>query len=338
MNPVRKLTSRVSQLSHHLAPSSTMAPASSSSSSSSPGPAPWRADFLKNVNDMASPEFTLATLHSAPAPAPAPAVPRLRTVIFRGLWAELPVNPKNTAPLNPPVYESDLLTLTTDARMAKVPDLFGSAAAAAAGGAPRGSFSSSGGGGPVEACFWTGAKVQWRVRGEAHVLGPDVEDPDAAGAGAVREALRARMRRVPDAEAQRRRREDLPEDKAVAADDDDDDDDDWSFAREVTAHFGNLSPAMRGTFRNPEPGTSRKANPADGGHGLGHKVEDLHDEVARANFRVVVIVPTEVDETDLSDPEDPRRWLYRFVGASADARPTDDTERSNGWEKIELWP
>ncbi|KAK1580152.1 uncharacterized protein LY79DRAFT_562465 [Colletotrichum navitas] len=139
------------------------------------------------------------------------------------------------------------------------------------------------------------------------------------------------MRRVPDAEAQSRRREDLPEGKAAA-------DDDWSFAREVTAHFGNLSPAMRGTFRNPEPGTSRKANPADGDHALGHKVEDLHDEVARANFRVVVIVPTEVDETDLSDPEDPRRWLYRFVGASADARPTDGAERSNGWEKIELWP
>ncbi|KZL73994.1 Zn(II)2Cys6 transcription factor protein [Colletotrichum tofieldiae] len=198
---------------------------SSASGSASPGPAPWRASFLKNVGDMASPEFNLATLHSASAAGAVSAVPRLRTVIFRGLWASLPVNPKNTADLNPPVYESDLLTLTTDARMAK-----------------------------------------------------------------------------------------------------------------VTAHFGNLSPAMRGTFRNPEPGASRKANPADDKHKLGQKVEDLHDEVARANFRVVVIVPTEVDQTDLSDAEDPRRWLYRFVGASADGQPTDDAERSNGWEKIELWP
>ncbi|KAK2039618.1 hypothetical protein LZ31DRAFT_558641 [Colletotrichum somersetense] len=299
--------------------SASAAPPSSSSSSS--GPAPWRAAFLKNVNDMASPEFTLATLHSAPAAVSA--VPRLRTVIFRGLWAELPVNPKNTAPLNPPVYESDLLTLTTDARMAKVPDLFG----------PSSSSFSSGGGGPVEACFWTGAKVQWRVRGEAHVLGPDVEHPGAPGPAAVREALQARMRR------RRRRREDLPPEGDNKAEDDDDDDD-WSFAREVTAHFGNLSPAMRGTFRNPEPGTPRGANspPDDGKLGLGHKVEDLHDEVARANFRVVVVVPAEVDETDLSDPEDPRRWLYRFVGASADDRPTDGAERSNGWEKIELWP
>ncbi|KAK2027980.1 hypothetical protein LX32DRAFT_491411, partial [Colletotrichum zoysiae] len=288
------------------------------SSSSSSGPAPWRAAFLKNVNDMASPEFTLATLHSAPAAAApaASAVPRLRTVIFRGLWAELPVNPKNAASLNPPVYESDFLTLTTDARMAKVPDLFGPSSS---------SPSSSGGGGPVEACFWTGAKVQWRVRGEAHVLGPDVEHPDAPGPAAVREALQARMRR-------RRRREDLPPEGDNKAEDNDDE---WSFAREVTAHFGNLSPAMRGTFRNPEPGTPRGANPPrDGGLGLGHKVEDLYDEVARANFRVVVVVPAEVDETDLSDPEDPRRWLYRFVGGGA----SDGAERSNGWEKIELWP
>ncbi|KAK2012901.1 hypothetical protein LZ32DRAFT_628664 [Colletotrichum eremochloae] len=180
--------------------------ASASGSASPPGPAPWRAAFLKNVNDMASPEFTLATLHSASAGGVSSTVPRLRTVIFRGLWASLP------------------------------------------------------------------------------------------------------------------------------------DDEGWSFAREVTAHFGNLSPAMRGTFRNPEPGTPRKANPADGEHRLGQKVEDLHDDVARANFRVVVIVPTEVDETDLSDPEDPRRWLYRFVGASADCRPPDGAERSNDWEKIELWP
>ncbi|WQF85793.1 Putative FMN-binding split barrel [Colletotrichum destructivum] len=306
MSAVRNLTSRrISQLSHHLATSSPRA-MSSAPGSASPGPAPWRAAFLENVTAMASPEFSLATLHSAPstaaAGAGAGAVPRLRTVIFRGLWASLPVNPKNTADLNPPAYESDLLTLTTDARMAKVPDLIGGSSA-----------SPSGSGGPVEACFWTDAKVQWRVRGEAYVLGPDVEREASA---AVRETLLARMRRVPDKTA----------------------DDGWSFAREVTAHFGNLSPMMRGTFRNPEPGTPRGANPPGDQLKLGQKVEDLHDEVARANFRVVVIVPTEVDQTDLSNSEDPRRWLYRFVGAAADGEPADGAERSNGWEKVELWP
>ncbi|TKW55898.1 hypothetical protein CTA1_10955 [Colletotrichum tanaceti] len=333
MSAVRTLTSRrISQLSHHLAASSPRA-MSSAPGSASPGPAPWRAAFLEHVTAMASPEFSLATLHSAPstagtgtgagAGAGAGVVPRLRTVIFRGLWASLPVNPKNTADLNPSAYESDLLTLTTDARMAKVPDLFGGSSSASS----SASSSGGGGGGPVEACFWTDAKVQWRVRGEAYVLGPDVDREASAG---VRETLLARMRRVPD--------------KTASSSGDGG----WSFAREVTAHFGNLSPMMRGTFRNPEPGTPRgaaaaaKNSPPPGGEDdrlkLGQKVEDLGDEVARANFRVVVIVPTEVDQTDLSESEDPRRWLYRFVGAAADGEPADGAERSNGWEKVELWP
>ncbi|WYZ46047.1 hypothetical protein EsH8_IX_000272 [Colletotrichum jinshuiense] len=325
MNPARNLSSRLSQLSQHLAsPSRAMSSSSSSTPAASPGPAPWRSAFLKNVTEMASPEFTLATLHQTSGPTAAAAAaspsPRLRTVVFRGLWASLPVNPKNTAELNPPVYESDLLTLTTDARMAKLPDLLGPAAPAA--------------GGPVEACFWTDAKVQWRVRGEAFVLGPDVDD-DSAAAAALREALQARMRRVPPAEAERRRREELPEGgRAVAGGDGDG----WSFGREVTAHFGNLSPMMRGTFRNPPPGTPRGTNPPDDRLKLGQKVEDLHDEVARANFRVVVIVPAEVDRTDLSDAADPRRWLYRFVGAGSGGQPADGAERSDGWDKIELWP
>ncbi|KAK1725914.1 pyridoxamine 5'-phosphate oxidase-domain-containing protein [Colletotrichum acutatum] len=258
---------------------------SPSTAKASPGPAPWRAPFLKNVTDMASPEFNLATIHSSSSSSASSSLtPRLRTVIFRGLWASLLVNPKNTADLNPPLYESDLLTLTTDARMAKVPDFLTSDGG-------KDDTKKSGGGGPVEACFWTDAKVQWRIRGEAFLLGPDI---DGSNTAALREHLLARMRN------------------------------DWSFAREVTAHFGNLSPMMRGTFKNPVPGTSRAANPPSDTLKLGQKVEDLDDKVARENFRVVVIVPTEVDQTDLSASEDPRRYLYRF--------------RVNGWEKIELWP
>ncbi|KAK1640668.1 pyridoxamine 5'-phosphate oxidase-domain-containing protein [Colletotrichum phormii] len=285
---------------------------SPSTSKASPGPAPWRAPFLKNVTDMASPEFNLATIHSSSSSSSASSslTPRLRTVIFRGLWASLPVNPKNTADLNPPLYESDLLTLTTDARMAKVPDFLTNG---------KDSPQKSGGGGPVEACFWTDAKVQWRIRGEAYLLGPDID-----ASTALRSHLLARMRSVTPADAKRRREEDIPED--------------WSFSREITAHFGNLSPMMRGTFRNPEPGTSRAANPPTDTLKLGQKVEDLEDEVARENFRVVVVVPTEVDQTDLSDSEDPRRYLYRFVGAEAEAEAEGGAERVNGWEKTELWP
>ncbi|KAF9872278.1 hypothetical protein CkaCkLH20_10105 [Colletotrichum karsti] len=323
MPPVR--THRLAQLTSHL--TRTM----SSSSPTAPGPAPWRAPFLKNVTEMASPEFTLATIHAGPTPTAGqqPSLsPRTRTVIFRGLWASLPVNPKNTAELNPQVYESDMLTLTTDARMAKVPDFFGSSSTTASDGT-----TSSGGGAPVEACFWTDAKVQWRVRGEAYVLGPDIEGSSSA---ALREKLLSRMRRLSESEAHKRTAEDLPSEvrgHVVAADGSG-----WRFDREVTAHFGNLSPGMRGTFRNPEPGAARKANPPDDTYKLGQKVEDLHDKAARANFRVVVIVPTEVDQTDLSDAEDPRRWLYRFIGAAADGEKPEGAERANGWEKIETWP
>lgn len=96
----------------------------------------------------------------------------------------------------------------------------------------------------------------------------------------------------------------------------------WSFAREITAQFGNLSPGMRGSFKNPPPGTPKK--PEDGDDQLGQEVTDLEDKAARANFRVVVIVPDEVDQTDLSDPKAPRRWIYRRAG--------------DGWEKTEIWP
>ncbi|KAI3553325.1 hypothetical protein CABS03_12692 [Colletotrichum abscissum] len=311
-------TRRISQLTHHLQSSPN------SSSKASPGPAPWRAPFLKNVNDMASPEFNLATIHSSSSSSSS-LTPRLRTVIFRGLWASLPVNPKNTADLNPPLYESDLLTLTTDARMAKVPDFLTS-------NGEKDDVKKSGGGGPVEACFWTDAKVQWRIRGEAFLLGPDIDS--SSGAKALREHLLARMRTVTPADAKRRREQDIPSGKTVIGTSEQD----WSFAREVTAHFGNLSPMMRGTFRNPVPGTSRAANPPSDTLKLGQKVEDLEDEVARENFRVVVIVPTEVDQTDLSASEDPRRYLYRFVGAEAEGEETEGAERVNGWEKIELWP
>jgi len=110
----------------------------------------------------------------------------------------------------------------------------------------------------------------------------------------------------------------------------------WTFAREVTGHFGNLSPVMRGSFRGPPPGTSRREGPeAESGLGIGQEVEDMEDEVARANFRVVVVVPEEVDQVDLSDGKDPRRWLYRYRGGEG---PEMGGEVVGEWEKVELWP
>jgi len=267
--------------------------------------APWRETFLKHINSMSQATFVLSTLHPLPAasesttPSPAPAVaaavvPRARTCICRGLWASLPANDKNPAPRNPAVWESDLPVLTTDVRMEKAGEL-------------------GVGGGPVEAVWWVeGPATQWRVRGTAWVLGPDVEGEEGVRA---REAILGRMRRGAGEAA------------GEAG---------WSWKREVTAHFGNLSPIMRGTFRSPPPGTPVAIPPEDG-FGLGQEVDDLDDEIARSNFRVVVIVPTEVDQVDLSDRSRPRRWLYTYRGRPFQTKQPGG-EVIGDWEKVEVWP
>lgn len=285
---------------------STMAPPTPATS---PTAAPWRAKFISDVEKMDSPSFTFTSLH----PSSSTPSPRGRTCIYRGLWATLPKNDKNKAPRNPSIYESDLPVLTTDARMDKVPEIF-----ATGEGSPDVSRS-SGGGGLVEAMFWAASTgTQWRLRGRAFVLAPGDIDSSSAGAEAVRAALKARMRGAGSGGTE-------PGDV-------------WSWEREIVGHFGNLSPGMRGSFKNPPPGTPRAKEPGPG-EGLGQKVGDelLEDEVAKKNFRVVVIVPDEVDQCDLSDPEDPRRWIYTFVGTGAEATKAGG-EIQGEWEKVEVWP
>jgi hypothetical protein len=275
--------------------------------SSSAGTAPWRHDFLSHIDTMDEPSFVLSTLHRVPSSSASKSagdtlVPRARTVIFRGLWASLPDNPRNPAPLNPAgAFETDMPTITTDARMDKVPELLNSSI----GDAEKGECeeqASSGRGGPIEAVFWMPkVRTQWRIRGHAYIIGPDIDTPAAAP---VRTALQAHMRPGADADS-------------------------WSWSQELTAHFGNLSPLMRGTFRNPPSGTPLTVNPPGEGEGLGQRVEDLENGLARRNFRVVVLVPEEVDRVDLTDPERGRRWNYRLEGSEGD---------KIGWRVTELWP
>lgn len=230
---------------------------------------------MSHLEQMASPEFVFTSLHPAEnKDSPVPYVPRARTCIFRGMWAELPENKHNDAPRNERVYESDMLTLTTDVRMAKIPEIFSSSS----GHGNVEQSQGSGGGGPVEAVFWAKEVMfQWRFRGEAWVVGPDVEGSgeESSGTRTVKSKVRERMRVVRE------------EGK-----------DGWSWAKELTAHFGNLSPGMRGTFKNPVPGSPVSIPPADKSLGLGQKVEDLHDEVARKNFRLIII---KVSRASLSD-------------------------------------
>lgn len=328
-----RTTSRITQLGTHIGSTRNSRHTMSSSAESSPA-APWRSLFLEHIEAMKSPEFTLSTIRKVPSSSPQARlgiqgsdgfahIPRARTCIFRGMWAGLPVNAKNDAPLNPELYDSELLTFTTDVRMDKMPELWDGVEASPSaedgktGGTGDGSskLDGTGGGGPVEAVFWAeNAMVQWRVRGRAYVLGPDVDEHSGA---ATRKLLQGRMRKRDSQHATGQ-------------------EGDWSWGREVTAHFGNLSPGMRGTFRNPPPG--RPVNlPVGDGLGLGQKVTGLDDEVARRHFRVVVIVPDEVDRCDLSDPARGRRWFYRFVGAGAEPGfPGGHVE--DGWEKVETWP
>lgn len=180
------------------------------------------------------------------------------------MWGELPENKHTTAPKNERVYESDLLTFTSDVRMDKIPEIFASSAGHGKVEQSRG----SGGGGPVEAVFWikeTG--TQWRIRGDAYIVARDIEGggDESSGTRTVKSEVGARMRVVKE------------EGKEG-----------WSWNKELTAHFGNLSPGMRGSFRNPPPGSKVGEKVAEG-LGLGQKVDDLEDEVARENFRVVII-------------------------------------------------
>ncbi|KAL1840138.1 hypothetical protein VTJ49DRAFT_754 [Mycothermus thermophilus] len=302
--------------------------------------APWRTLFLTHLRSLGpSPTFTLANLHPVTqadgAPSPAlPCLPRARTCVFRGMWADpLPDRSsnggyQNPAPRNPTgVYTSDLLVFTTDARSEKAGDIFDSAAA----GDVEASGGTTGGGGPVEAVFWidrdpatgTAIKTQWRVRGHAWVLGPgaeidraagEVEEKGDDGARRVREALLRRMKKVGEPGQE----------------------ESWSFEREVTAHFGNLSPLMRGSFRGPPPGAPVAYHTAKG-EVVGQSVEDVNDAAARANFRVVVIVPDEIDQVDLSDETRPRRWLYVYRGESRESK-LPGGEIFGEWEQVEVWP
>ncbi|KAK6421126.1 hypothetical protein LTR95_016850 [Oleoguttula sp. CCFEE 5521] len=275
---------------------------SSLSTPHTPPAAPWRKPFLEHVNSMDSPEFVFASLHPAPKSSPTDFLPRARFCIFRGMWAELPENRHNNAPMNERVYESELPTFTTDVRMNKTFEAFASSAGKAD---DRKYVQGSGGGGSCEAVWWVKeSKVQWRIKGEVFLVGPDIEGEgeESSGVRTVKSEVGGRMRVVKE------------EGKEG-----------WSWSKEMTAHFGNCSPGMRGSWKNPPPG-QQVDEPYDEGLKLGSKVEDLDDPIARKNFRVVVIKPEVVESIDLSDPETGRRQVYTF----------DD--KSGEWSHQECWP
>lgn len=251
---------------------------------------------------MDSPEFVLSTVTKAPKDAPVPYIPRARFCIFRGFWAELPENDKNTAEKNPRVFESELFTFTTDVRMQKVGELFGTSS----GKADRDELvHGSGGGGPVEAVWWVKDNgMQWRVRGHAFVVANDIEENDeSSGVRTVKSEVGSRMRVVEEGK-----------------------EGDWSWKKEIDGHFGNLSPGMRGSFKAPPPGRPTKEPYDEKKNQLGTKVETIDDSAARENFRVVIIKPEWVEITNVGGTEDCRRYQYEYEPSSGD------------WNTTETWP
>ena len=225
------------------------------------------------------------------------------------MFAELPENKHNDGPKNPRVFESDMPTCTTDVRTDKVQDLVSTGPGH---GAPE-QAKGSGGGGPVEAVFWVKGKglgkdkdimVQWRIRGDAFLLAGDMENDheQSSGVRTVKSKVGERMRAVPGADTAK-----------------------WSWQREIDGQWGNLSPGMRGSFKNPLPGSKKSEHQPEPGYAVGLK-SGAEDEEAKKNFRVVVIRPFEVEMLDLKDSADPRRFKHTF------------SEKEGEWTTEELCP
>ncbi|EPS43705.1 hypothetical protein H072_2309 [Dactylellina haptotyla CBS 200.50] len=111
----------------------------------------------------------------------------------------------------------------------------------------------------------------------------------------------------------------------------------FDFTREYQAHFGNLSPVLRGSFRNPLPGAPKEL----GNGGLTPRSpigdDELNQEVALSNFRVVVIEPTRVEFLDL---EVPSKTIWVPIGGEAEK--TENLEKfgkvEGDWRAVEVWP
>ncbi|RMZ85972.1 hypothetical protein DV737_g28, partial [Chaetothyriales sp. CBS 132003] len=277
----------------------------------SPAVAPWKDLFVEHLQHVgpSSAEFALATVTKDGAP-------RVRYCIHRGFWASLPENPYNKLRKNAAIYDSDCPVFTTDARMNKVVDISASA---------RDSVSESGGGGLIEAVyFFKHAMTQWRIRGRCWFLAADdFEDAPLehkSGAATVKAEVARFMRRKGDGESQ-------PVD--------------WSWRLEVENQFENLSPEMRGSFKNPPPGQRVKDGHVGPGEGLGQQAGHLKDEaLARKNFRVAIITPDQVEQVDLSNADEPKRLIWtRTEGREGrEGRGPGASGPIMHWTMVEIWP
>ena len=284
--------------------------------------APWKPLFAQHLQKLAaeagSPEFCLATVT-------ADGRPQVRYCIHRGFWASLPENPHNKLRKNPDVFESDCPTFTTDARMSKTYDIF---ATGKGKGTLEQSQSGCGGGGPVEAVYWVkSVMTQWRIKGRCWlVAADDVEGGEESAQNSGTVSMKAAVGRY------------MRETGMGSSD--------WSWKLEVENHFENLSPTMKGSFKNPPPGRPINGESKGPGEALGQKAGRLSEEdLARKNFRVAIITPESVEQVDLSDPAESKRWIWTL--AEEHGGPRGDRSGPGGavnqkavgeWNMVETWP
>lgn len=181
--------------------------------------APWRNLIDSHLEKTKGYDFTIATVGYD---SKENLVPRVRTCGFRGFFPELELHPSGQKDLdgqledggNPTLFESDMLTFTTDVRMEKLDQLEST-------------------GNHIEAMFWLKeVMVQWRIKGKAYSIG----NPDP---GSEREAgLRPKL-----FEALR-----VKEDYRGGLSGDADK---WTWEKAVTKYFANHSPVMRGKLCLP---------------------------------------------------------------------------------------
>ncbi|KAK6508125.1 hypothetical protein TWF506_010228 [Arthrobotrys conoides] len=269
---------------------------------------PWKQALNSHVQTLACPTFAFATV--AASQAGGIAAPHVRTLVFRGFYAELPVNKYNPVSGNIG-FKSDLIAFTTDKRMEKFRDLGGIE------GVTSSSLSTATNN--AEACFWIPSDQnpmigkQWRIRGRCFVLPRDLETEDRE----IQETKKWLVER-------------LSKDGGGNSSE-------FDFAKEYKAHFGNLSPVLRGSFRNPLPGAPKELG--DGGLTPKCPIGDdqLDEEVALSHFRVAVIEPTRVEYLDL---EGRTKTIWVLVGSNSEKdEQLENFGKVDGtWREVEVWP
>ncbi|EEA28516.1 hypothetical protein TMatcc_003154 [Talaromyces marneffei ATCC 18224] len=252
-------------------------------------PAPWRSLFLEHISKLDDPYMSVSTV--AFDPKTGSPLPRVRTCGFRGFFGELKIHPSAEKQLKDG-GEMNPSIYESD-MIAFTTDV-----------RMEKVEQLKETNGAIEVMFWVKEVMgQWRLKGKAFIIGDDgSEVAERAARSEIAKGLRNKPGDATDGDC-------------------------WSWEKEVTAYFANHSPLMRGSFKGPRPGTPHSQKPEDPNLRLGQKVNDLHDSIARGNFRVVVIRVEEVDRIDLNNPEEAKRW-----------RTTLDQTGHQQWEEVELWP